>query len=74
MAKALRHHFAARRAGKQVESPKEYEVVDPQARVDARGHFAGVPARRIGGKLVVALKDKEAKFYLTQGTIRLRAN
>ncbi len=74
MAKALRHHFAARRAGKQFETPKEYEVIDPQARVDHAGHFAGVPAKKINGKLVVSLKDKEAKFYLMQGSIRLRAN
>ncbi len=70
MAKALRHHYASRMAGKQPQVAREYEVVDPHARVDAKGEFAGVKARRVGGKLVVSLTDKQAKFYLTQGTIR----
>ncbi len=74
MAKALRHHFAARRMGKQAAEVREYEVLDPAAKPDHKGEVVGVKARRLGGKTVVALTDKQAKYYLTVNAIRPLTN
>lgn len=66
---AHRHHRALRKAGKQAAAVQDYEIVDRTHRPDLRGEFAGVKVRNKAGKQVVALTERQARFYIDQGAI-----
>lgn len=47
----------------------EYRVIDPHARPDLHGQYAGVPVVQRGGRMYVTLTPSQARFHLAQGTI-----
>lgn len=66
---AHRHRRAARKAGAKAVERMDYVITDPHHRPDLRGEFAGAKVRKVGGKQVVALSAKQARFYLDQGVL-----
>lgn len=66
---ANRHRIAAVRAGRREVTRRDYAFVDPNHPLDMGGKFAGLGVRRTGGKTVVAMSDRQARFYIDQGLI-----
>lgn len=68
---APRHHRRLRLAAVAAPARQPYVLISPTARPDLRGEFAGVKVQRDGNQMVVFLSERQARFYLDQGVIRL---
>lgn len=67
------HHNRTARLNAKKTKPelKRYKIIDPTHKPDLRNELGGGKVQRHGNDQFVHLTDRQAKFYIDQGSIEL---